>query len=152
MSHVTSYLSPVTSQLSPATCHLSLCQQLQPKTLPLITPPLCTVGCFTSRGGIVGGMKLKRIDGKIPKTLKKLIKNTRKSSKQRKKDYGRPILAISPLTRSLQDTWKWVFCNAVQCHKHAHTQMDIANSRLHWPCCRFSEKSRLGSPNSTTPI
>ena len=44
VSHVTCYLSPVTCHLSPATCHLSLTPQPDPQTLPLLTPPLSTVG------------------------------------------------------------------------------------------------------------
>ena len=44
VSHVTCHVSPVTCHMPPVPCHLSLSQQPQPQTLPLLTLPLCTVG------------------------------------------------------------------------------------------------------------
>ena len=39
-------MSGVMCHLSPATCHLSVMPTAQSQTLPLLTPPLCTVGLF----------------------------------------------------------------------------------------------------------
>ena len=39
-------VSYVTRQVSPVTCHKSLRQQPQPRTLAMLTPPLCTAGWF----------------------------------------------------------------------------------------------------------
>jgi hypothetical protein len=64
------------------TCHL-------PQTLPLITPPLCTVGRFAN-----------------PKNPKNPIAKVIKTAKTQNMSKGMPILAIGSLTRSLQSTGK----------------------------------------------
>ena len=68
--------------VSPVTCHL-------PQTLPLITPPLCTVGRFAN-----------------PKNPKNPIAKVIKTAKTQNMSKGMPILAIGSLTRSLQSTGK----------------------------------------------
>ena len=39
------HMSVVTGQVSPVTCHMSLKPTSQPRILPLLTSPLCTVRC-----------------------------------------------------------------------------------------------------------
>ena len=71
-------------------------------TLPLLTPPLSTVGWLT-----VGWLQKAEKVEKQEKSSKQ--KKSLKQKKQTNNRHRKQILAIRPSTRSLWDTGKWVF-------------------------------------------
>ena len=84
VSHVTCHVSCVACHISPVTCHWR--QQPQPQTLPLLTPPLRTVGWFAKTNK--------------PKQISEQPKN-QNWKKTKKNSRGMLILAIRSLTRSI---------------------------------------------------
>ena len=101
MSHITCQMSHVACPLSPVTCHLSLTATATDLTIPLLTPPLCTVGWLAKTQNTNNNNK-----------KKKPLKRRKEASR------GMPILAIRSWTRSLQSTRKLGLCDGT------HTQTD----------------------------
>ena len=99
-------VSHITSCVSPVTCHKR--QQPQPLTLPLLTPPLCSV-CWLAK----------------TRKSKKNIHNMKNHLKRQKpKNFVRfAILAIPSSTRSLQSNRKQGFRHGTDRHTHALTRL-----------------------------
>ena len=108
MSSVTCHVLHVTCHVSHITCHLSL------------TPTATATDPLPAKSPIIHS----RLDNKTQEANKIF-----KTQKIIKKYYGRPLLAMCPLTKGLQSTGKWVFRDGTDTHTDKQ-QTHIVGRRL----------------------